>query len=355
MSDQKLVLGIDYGSDSGRAVLIDAANGAELATSVCYYPRWQKGLYCKPEINQYRQHPQDYIDVLEHIIKDVLEQTKDIDAASKVVGMSFDTTGSTPCFTNEAGIPLAMTDEFAEDPDAMFVLWKDHTAIKEADEINQLSKEWKIDYTSHVGGIYSSEWFWAKAAHVLRSSDKVKNSAFSIIEHCDWMPALVCDKQKPEDVVRSRCAAGHKAMWREEWDGLPDEDYLVAIEPALAGYRDRLFRDTYTSDKAVGNLSAEWADRLGLSTDVVVGVGAFDCHMGAVGGEIQPYSLSRVIGTSTCDIMIVPEKDLGDKCVAGICGQVDGSVAPGFIGLEAGQSAFGDVYCLVPASNYVAG
>ncbi len=344
MSDKKYVLGIDYGSDSGRAVLIDTANGEELATSVCYYPRWMEGKYCKPEINQYRQHPQDYIDVLIKIITDVVEQTKNLDSAKHIVGMSFDTTGSTPCFVNEEGIPLALTAEFQEDPNAMFVLWKDHTAIKEADEINKISKEWKIDYTSHVGGIYSSEWFWAKAAKVLRDSEAVKSAAYSIIEHCDWMPALVCDKQKPAEVVRSRCSAGHKAMWREEWGGLPDEDYLCAIEPALKGYRERLFSETYTSDKAVGNLSPEWAQKLGLSTDVVVGVGAFDCHMGAVGGEITPYALSRVIGTSTCDIMIVPAEDLGDKCVAGICGQVDGSVAPGYIGLEAGQSAFGDVY-----------
>lgn len=341
MSDKKYVLGIDYGSDSARAVLVDTANGETVATSVCYYPRWVEGAFCKPERNQYRQHPLDYIESLETIVGDVLKQSN---AADQVVGISFDTTGSTPCLTDAAGTPLALLPEFKDDPDAMFVLWKDHTAIKEAEEINTISKDWRINFTQYVGGIYSSEWVWAKMAHVLRHNEKVKAAAYSWIEHCDWMPALLCNRQKPEEVIRSRCAAGHKAMWREEWGGLPDEEYLTTLEPALKGYRERLYRDTYTSDKAVGKLSPEWADRLGLSSEVVVGVGAFDCHMGAVGGEIQPGSLSRVIGTSTCDIMIITEQDLGDKCVAGICGQVDGSVTPGYIGLEAGQSAFGDVY-----------
>ena len=343
MSEKKYVIGLDYGSDSARAVIVEAITGQELASSVKYYPRWSEGKYCDPSKDQYRQHPQDYIDVMEYIIKDALAQAGP-GVAEKVVGMSFDTTGSTPVFVNDQGVPLSMLPEFAENPNAMFVLWKDHTAVKEAAEINELARQWEIDYTSYEGGIYSSEWVWAKVLHVLRKDEKVRKAAYSWIEHCDWMPALITGKQKPAEVVRSRCSAGHKAMWLEEWGGLPSEAFLTKLDPLLAGYRDRLFKDTYTSDVKVGNLTPEWAKRLGLSTNVAVGVGAFDCHMGAVGGEVTPNVLARAIGTSTCDIMIAPYNQIGDKLIAGICGQVDGSVIPGYVGLEAGQSAFGDIY-----------
>ncbi len=343
MSEKRFVLGVDYGSDSARAVLVDALSGETKSSAVCYYPRWMEGQYCRPEIDQYRQHPQDYIDVLEVVVREALAKATDVDPKA-VAGISFDTTGSTPCLVNAEGTPLALTAGFEEDPDAMFVLWKDHTAVKEAADINTLARSWHTDYTAYVGGIYSSEWVWAKMMHVLKGNDAVADAGYAWIEHCDWMGALLCDRQKPEEVVRSRCAAGHKAMWREEWDGLPDEDFLSKLDPRLGAMRAHFSPATYTSDKEVGTLSTEWADRLGLTTDVVVGVGAFDCHMGTVGGEAEPYTLARAVGTSTCDIMIVPPEELGDNCVPGICGQVDGSVVPGYIGLEAGQSAFGDVF-----------
>ncbi|MDI9538420.1 MAG: ribulokinase [Bacteroidota bacterium] len=343
MSDMKYVLGLDYGSDSARAVLVDAATGDEIATSVKHYPRWIEGKYCDPARDQYRQHPLDYIEVMEYIVKDTLKKAGP-GFAEKVVGISFDTTGSTPVFVNEEGTPLALLPEFAENPNAMFVLWKDHTAVKEAAEINELARKWKIDYTKYEGGIYSSEWVWAKVLHVLRSDEKVRKAAYSWIEHCDWMPALITGRVKPGEVIRSRCSAGHKAMWHESWGGLPEEEFLTALDPLLAGYRDRLYKDTYTADVRVGNLTPEWAERLGLTTRVAVGVGAFDCHMGAVGGGVTPNVLARAIGTSTCDIMIAPYDQIGDKLIAGICGQVDGSVIPGYVGLEAGQSGFGDIY-----------
>ena len=343
MSDKKYVLGLDYGSDSARAVLVDAATGDEIATSVKHYRRWIEGKYCDPARDQYRQHPLDYIEVMEYIVKDTLKKAGP-GFAEKVVGISFDTTGSTPVFVNEEGTPLALLPEFAENPNAMFVLWKDHTAVKEAAEINELARKWKIDYTKYEGGIYSSEWVWAKVLHVLRSDEKVRKAAYSWIEHCDWMPALITGRVKPGEVIRSRCSAGHKAMWHESWGGLPEEEFLTALDPLLAGYRDRLYKDTYTADVRVGNLTPEWAERLGLTTRVAVGVGAFDCHMGAVGGGVTPNVLARAIGTSTCDIMIAPYDQIGDKLIAGICGQVDGSVIPGYVGLEAGQSGFGDIY-----------
>ncbi|MDD4991976.1 MAG: ribulokinase [Paludibacter sp.] len=339
----KYVIGLDYGSDSARAVVVNAETGEELASSVKYYPRWMEGKYCVPTANQYRQHPQDYIDALEYTVKDALSKCP-AGTGEQVVGIAFDTTGSTPVFTDKEGTPLALLPEFAENPNAMFVLWKDHTAIKEAEEINNLCARWDIDYSSYEGGIYSSEWFWAKALHVLRSDEKVRNAAYSIVEHCDWLPGLIVGKTNPHEICRSRCASGHKAMWLEKWGGLPAENFLVELDPLLAGYRDRLYTSTCPSDKKTGELTEEWAARLGLTTKVAVAVGAFDCHMGAVGAEVKPGALVRVIGTSTCDIMVSSYEEMGHKLIPGICGQVDGSVIPGMVGLEAGQSAFGDVY-----------
>lgn len=339
----KYVIGLDYGSDSCRAVIVEAETGKEIASSVKYYKRWMAGKYCNPQANQYRQHPLDYVEGLIETVKETLSKAP-AGTAEKVVGLSFDTTGSTPILIDKNGTPLALLPEFAENPNAMFVLWKDHTAVKEAARINELAQTWDIDYTAYEGGIYSSEWVWAKMAHVLEEDEAVRKTAYSWVEHCDWMPAFLTGKTKPEEIVRSRCAAGHKAMWLEEWGGLPSEEFLMAISPRLKGYRERLFDKTYTSAEKVGNLTPEWAEKLGLGTNVVVGASAFDCHMGAVGAEIETKTFVRVIGTSTCDIMVASYEEMKDKLIPGICGQVDGSVIPGMVGLEAGQSAFGDIY-----------
>ncbi|MCD7710827.1 MAG: ribulokinase [Porphyromonadaceae bacterium] len=337
------VIGVDYGSDSARAIVVHAATGRQIASSVKYYPRWKAGKYCDPARNQYRQHPLDYIEVLEASVREALAACP-AGTAQQVVGIAFDTTGSTPVFTDETGTPLALLPEFAENPNAMFVLWKDHTATKEAAEINDLCHRWHTDYTAYEGGIYSSEWFWAKALHILREDSQIRTKAYSLVEHCEWMPALLTGVRRSSDIVRSRCACGHKAMWHESWGGLPEEAFLIALDPLLAGFRNRLFEQTSTADRPVGTLTPAWAERLGLSTDVVVAGGAFDCHMGAVGAHITPHTFVRVIGTSTCDVMVTPYSEIGDKLIRGICGQVDGSVIPGMIGLEAGQSGFGDVY-----------
>lgn len=339
----KYVIGLDYGSDSARAIVVNAQTGEQLATAVKYYPRWKEGKYCNPSINQYRQHPLDYIEALEVSVREALAQCP-AGTAEQVVGIAFDTTGSTPAFTDENGTPLALLPEFAENPNAMFVLWKDHTSVQEAAEINKLSKEWDIDYTAYEGGIYSSEWYWAKALHILREDPKVREKAYSIVEYCEWLPALITGVSKSKDIVRSRCACGHKAMWHEKWDGLPSEEFLTKLDPALAGFRNRLFTKTETADKAVGTLSPEWTKRLGLTTNVVVAGGAFDCHMGAVGAGVTPHTFVRVIGTSTCDVMVASYEEIGHNLIRGICGQVDGSVIPGMVGLEAGQSGFGDIY-----------
>lgn len=344
MNSPKYTIGVDYGTDSVRTLIIDTSNGMEISSSVFEYPRWKTGKYCNPAKNQFRQHPLDYIEGLEFTIKDALRKAP-VDTSERIVAIAVDTTGSTPIAINREGIPLSLTNEFAENPDAMFILWKDHTAVKEAAEINFLSKNWNgEDYTKYEGGVYSSEWFWAKLLHAIRQDEFVRKAAFSWVEHCDWIPALLTGNIDPLSLKRSRCAAGHKAMWHSDWHGLPSEAFLSKLDPLLKGLRDRLFIDTYTSDVRAGTLSNEWADRLSLPISVAVAVGAFDAHLGAVGGEIKPYYLSKVMGTSTCDMLVASRESIGNHLVKGICGQVDGSIIPGMIGLEAGQSAFGDVY-----------
>ncbi len=340
---EKHVIGIDYGTDSCRALVVRVNDGKEIATSVQYYPRWKKGLYCNPQENQYRQHPLDYLETLEQAIKEALSLCP-AGTAESVVGLGFDMTASTPALIDSTGTPLALLPEFRDNPNAMFILWKDHTAVQEAAEINKLSRQWCTDYTSYEGGIYSSEWVWAKVLHTLRMDKEIRKVACSFVEHCDWIPALLTGQTTPETMIRSRCVAGHKAMWHPSWNGLPSKEFLEELSPLLKDFRSHLYTETYPNDKKVGNLTTEWAKKLGLSAGVAVGIGAIDCHVGAVGAAIKPGSFVRVIGTSTCDIMVVPYEKMENKLIPGICGQVDGSVLPGFIGLEAGQSAFGDVY-----------
>lgn len=336
------VIGLDYGSDSVRAVLIDTQNGAELASEVFWYPRWKKQQYCNAGINQFRQHPLDHIEGLEHTITSVISESGVSPEA--VASICIDTTGSSPLPLTKDGTPLALVDGFKENPNALMVLWKDHTSVKEANEINELARSWGgEDYTKYEGGIYSSEWFWAKILHIARQDKAVKEAAYTWMEHCDYMTYMLVDNQDLKSFKRSRCAAGHKAMWHESWNGLPAKEFLTQLDPYLAELRGNLYNETYTSDEIAGHLNQEWADKLGLTTNTVIAVGTFDAHSGAVGAKVDKHALVRVMGTSTCDIMVADEKVIGTNCVKGICGQVDGSVIPGFIGLEAGQSAFGDV------------
>ena len=341
--DSKYTIGLDFGTDSVRSLIVNVATGEEVAGEVFYYPRWKKGLYCDATSNMFRQHPKDYLEGLEFTIKEALKKAP-AGVAERIKGISVDTTGSTPVAVDQKGVPLSLTGGFEENPNAMFILWKDHTALKEADEITVLASGWDPDYTKFEGGVYSAEWFWAKILHVIREDAGVLRAAYSWVEHCDWIPALLTGNTNPKTLKRSRCAAGHKAMWHDEFDGLPSEEFLQKLDPLLSGLRERLFRETYTCDIPAGKITPEWADKLGLPLDVIIGVGAFDAHMGAVGAEIKPYYLSKVMGTSTCDMLVVAEDDMGDKLIKGICGQVDGSIVPGLIGLEAGQAAFGDIY-----------
>ena len=344
MAEKSYVIGVDFGTDSVRSMVIDASSGREVASHVAWYARWGEGKYCDPAKNQFRQHPLDYLEGLESSIRTALANAPE-NTAENVIGIGVDTTGSTPAPVDREGRVLALRKEFSDNPNAMFVLWKDHTAVQEAEEINQIARTWGgTDFTKYEGGVYSSEWFWAKILHVLRVDDKVRHEAFSWVEHADWIPAVLTGNTDPLNLPRNRCAAGHKAMWHEEWDGLPGEEFLVRVDPLLKGLRERLYNDTVTSDRRAGALTAEWAGKLGLPQGVAVAVGAFDAHMGAVGTEIREKTFVMILGTSACDMAIASRDVVGDKLVAGICGQVDGSIIPDMVGLEAGQSSFGDVY-----------
>jgi len=337
------VIGVDYGTDSVRSIIVNARTGQEISSSVFYYPRWRDGLFCNASLNQFRQHPLDYVEGLEQTIKECLKKAGSAVAAG-IKGISIDTTGSTPVAVDSTGTPLALLPSFENNPNAMFVLWKDHTAVNEAAELNEHAKKFPVNYLQFVGGIYSSEWFWAKLLRIRRTDEAVRNAMYSWVEHCDWIPFLLTGGNNIHAMKRGVCAAGHKALWAKEYGGLPPDDFFASWDGLLKGFTKNLFTETYTADQAVGTISKEWAEKLGLPADVVIGAGAFDAHMGAVGGQIEAYHLSKVMGTSTCDMLVAPGAEVGDKLIKGICGQVPGSVIPGMLGMEAGQSAFGDAY-----------
>ncbi|MCM4167494.1 Ribulokinase [Arenibacter antarcticus] len=344
MKNRKYTIGIDFGTDSVRTIVVDSSDGHIVGNAIAQYERWGKGLYCNPSDNQFRQHPLDHIESLKQAIKEVTATLSD-EIVNGIAAISVASTGSTPVAVNKEGVPLALLPSFEENPNAMFILWKDHTAVGEAKEINeQAHNRSSIDYTKYSGGEYSSEWFWAKILHTLRIDTDVRETAYSWMEHCDWIPALLTGNTNLETLKRSRCTAGHKAMWHADWNGLPADEFWTQLDPLLSGLRDRLYTDTYTSDHIAGTISAEWSQLLGLPQDVVIGVGSLDAHIGAIGGAIEPYHMVKVIGTSTCDMIVAPKSEIGNKTIHGICGQVDGSILPNMIGLEAGQSAFGDLY-----------
>ncbi len=368
-------LGIDFGTDSVRAIVVDAS-GRTLAEAVRPYPRWSEGRYIDAAAGMFRQHPLDYLEAMTDAVREAVSHTD----PAEVRGIGVDTTGSTPCLTDALGVPLALHPEFADEPDAMFVLWKDHTAIEEERRINEVAHSGDgPDYTAYEGGVYSCEWFWSKVLHIVRANPRVRTAAAGAVEHCDWIPALLAGssvesrKSKvenrnssagsrgegrsnlaPDDIRhttcdirlaslsrRSRCTAGHKAMWHASWGGLPPEAFFERVDPLLVPFRRAIPDESFTADNPVGHLSPEWAERFGLPETVVVAGGILDGHCGAVGAGVRPGTLVKVCGTSTCDFLVAEHVD---GLIPGICGQVDGSIVPGFVGLEAGQSAFGDVY-----------
>jgi L-ribulokinase len=340
-------LGIDYGTNSCRSLLIDLDNGAEVGSTVFNYPSGEMGILLDPkDPHVARQNPQDYLDGLEAVTRGALQQAQanvpGFDPA-QVIGIGIDTTGSTPIPVNQAGTPLGLLPEFKDNLNAMVWLWKDHTGYAEAAEITQLAHEMRPHIIAKCGGIYSSEWWWSKILRLRRVDAQVFAAAYSFVEHCDWIPAVLTGNTDPLTLKRGVCSAGHKAMFSTEWGGLPDKEFLAKLDPALADLRDRLYSEAHTSDVKAGELCSEWSQRLGLKAGIAVSVGAFDAHMGAVGAGIKEGTLVKILGTSTCDLMIAPtSKPLAD--IPGVCGIVNGSVLPGFYGIEAGQSAVGDIF-----------
>lgn len=340
------VLGLDYGTNSVRSLIVRVADGEEIATNVWNYRRGTDGVRTDPnDPNLARQYPQDYIDGAVESIRAVLEAasaTEDF-SAQRIVGIGIDTTGSTPLPVRADGRPLADDPAFADNPAALAWLWKDHTSVAEAEEITERAAADRPQYLAKCGGVYSSEWFWAKILHCKRSAPEVFEAAASWMEIADWIPATLTGTEDPGVTKRSICAAGHKAMFNPDWGGYPDADFLSSIDPGLGELRRSLPDKAYTVEDAAGELTREWADKLGLPEGVPVAVGAFDAHLGGVGSGIKPGTLVKNIGTSTCDMMVVP---FGEKLadIPGVSGIVPGSILPGHHGIEAGQSAVGDIF-----------
>jgi L-ribulokinase len=340
-------LGIDYGTNSCRSLLVNLSNGTEIGRCVFPYPSGHLGILTdERDPNVARQNPQDYLDGIVAVVRGALAQAKASISGfdpSQVVGIGIDTTGSTPIPVNRQGTPLALLPEWNKNLNSHVWLWKDHTAHAEASEITDLAAKIRPQYLRKCGGIYSSEWWWSKILHLRRCDPAVFAAAFSFVEHCDWIPAVLAGNTDPLTLKRSVCAAGHKAMYNTEWGGLPDKEFLTLLHPELAELRDRLYGTAYTADIKAGNLCDEWAERLGLVSGTAISVGAFDAHMGAVGAGIKEGTITKILGTSTCDLMIAPNtKPIAD--IPGVCGIVNGSVLPGYFGIEAGQSAVGDIF-----------
>jgi L-ribulokinase len=339
-------IGLDYGTNSVRALVVDTANGREVATNVWNYAHGESGVILSRDPHLARQHPADYIKGAEITLrKAVAGAARNLKRLKpeQIVGVGVDTTGSTPLPLDQQGQPLAFDPRLANNPDAMAWLWKDHTGTAEAAEITGLARKIRPQYLAKCGGVYSSEWFFSKILHCLRVSPDVFEAAHSWTELADFIPAALTGTQHPSQRVAGICAAGHKAMFNPDWGGYPDAEFLGKLDPRLAALRSRLCQNVRSIDYAAGRLTAAWARKTGLPAGIPVAVGAFDAHLGAVGCGIAPGTLVKIIGTSTCDIAIAPNTEkLAD--IPGLCGIVDGSVLPGYYGLEAGQSAVGDIF-----------
>jgi L-ribulokinase len=341
------VIGLDFGTNSCRALITDVADGRELASYVYPYPSGSEGIIIDEfDPNVARQNPDDYLEGVNATITEALRRARTNDSqfdSANVIGIGVDTTGSSPMPVDAEGQPLCLNPKFKRKSAAYVWLWKDHTSYREAEQITELAARIRPQYLGKIGGAYSSEWWWSKILHCKNVAPDVFDAAYSWVEICDWIPAHLTGEVNPKKIFRSVCAAGHKAIYNPVWGGLPDEEFLRELSPGLEGLRSRLFDSAYTSDQRIGYLSAGWAQKLGLTTDVAIAVGAFDAHMGAVGASISPGTLVKIMGTSTCDIMITPSNETL-KDIPGVCGIVDGSVMAGFYGIEAGQSAVGDIF-----------
>ncbi|MEP0822466.1 MAG: ribulokinase [Ignavibacterium sp.] len=339
-------LGLDFGTNSVRALIVDVSNGKEIATAVHPYTMGRKGVILSGNPNLARQHPAEWVKGAEMSIRKALAQAKKKVRGFKpeqVIGIGIDATASTPLPVDEQGKPLAFQKQFAKDPDAMAWLWKDHTAVNEAVEITELARSIRPQYLAKCGGVYSSEWFFSKILHCIRTNAAVADKAFMWIESVDWIPAMLTGTEAPADLTVGICAAGHKAMFNELWGGYPDHEFLEQLHPRLAEFGSRMPSRVHAANRPVGGLTKGWAKKTGLKEGTPVAVGVIDAHMGAVGAGVATGTLVKIIGTSTCDIAVSPS-DYPLEDIPGLCGIVDGSVLPGHFGLEAGQSAVGDIF-----------
>jgi len=343
----KCAIGLDYGTNSVRCLIVDIANGNELGTAVYEYETGEAGIILDPtDHNLARQNPADYVKGIEGTITQAIAQARKSNkdfGPEDIIGIGIDTTGSTPLPVDKDGTPLALLDKFRDNPNAHAWLWKDHTGYAEAAEITKSAEKEHPEYLAKCGGTYSSEWFFSKILHCLRVDPKVYDAAYTWVEHADYMTALLTGTTKPQKLKRCRCAAGHKAMFNDGWGGYPDAKFLSKLDPKLGKLRETLSEETFTVDVSAGELTEEWAEKLGLPAGIAVAIGAFDAHLGAVGSGIKEETLVKIIGTSTCDMVVAPN-DANVADVPGICGIVDGSILPGYFGLEAGQSAVGDIF-----------
>jgi L-ribulokinase len=351
---RRYAIGLDYGTNSVRAVVVDCDGGDEIAQAVFDYPSGQQGVILdKRDPQLARQHPGDYLVGFNTSVREAVKLASQHEGFSpdRVVGIGVDTTGSTPIPVDRDGVPLAMTERFRDNPHAQAWLWKDHTSWAEADEITQLARRRGEPYLAKCGGVYSSEWFWSKILHCKRVAPDVFDAAYSWVELADFVPAWATHNEAPERVVRGICAAGHKALYHPDWGGLPSKEFLAELDPALADLRDRLYDAAEPSSARAGELTQDVAESVGLPAGIPVAVGAFDAHHGAVGAGVGPGTLVKIIGTSTCDITVWPSGDASSDAsveplpdIPGLCGIVPGSVTPNDLGIEAGQSAVGDIF-----------
>ncbi len=343
----KYAIGLDFGTNSCRSLIVDISDGKELSSHVFAYPSGEAGVIINSaEPDLARQNPADYLQGIEVTIKEAVKKAGKNNpsfSTADIIGIGVDTTGSSPLPVDSGGTPLCFKNNFKNNPSAMVWLWKDHTGHSEARAITEAASKARPEFLSKIGGVYSSEWFWSKIWHCKNTAPEVFNSAYSFVEICDWIPAVLTGETRPDKIKRSICAAGHKAMYSEQWGGLPDYEFLEELSPGLGELRNRIVNKAYSAEERAGFLCKEWADKLGLSTDVSVAVGAFDAHMGAVGASIKTGTLVKILGTSTCDVLVWPnDKPLAD--IPGVCGIVNGSVMSGYYGIEAGQSAVGDIF-----------
>ncbi len=343
---RKYAIGVDYGTNSVRALVVDVRNGREVGTCVWNYPSGQQGILLDPkDPNLARQNPADYIEGFYRAVRGAVRAAARTPGfrPENVIGIGVDTTGSTPLPVDRRGMPLALQPAFKKNLAAQAWLWKDHTSYAEAAEITEKARQMGLPYLAKCGGTYSSEWFWSKILHCKRTAPKVFAAAYAWVELADFVPGFVTGNLDPHTMQRGICAAGHKAMYNDQWGGLPSEEFLASLDPDLVEVRRRYALRAVPSDQKAGQLTDEVARKVGLPPGIPVAVGNFDAHAGAVGAGIEPGRLVKIIGTSTCDMLVAPmDQPLAD--IPGVCGIVPSSIIPGMYGLEAGQSAVGDIF-----------